>query len=82
MIHQTDMLAPEAARLYYTTPEYQRELAEVVAETRTKLDTDDIGQKLMAHWRTKENEIQCCHHRRVADARRSPNLRVGHAASS
>ncbi|KAI0835615.1 hypothetical protein F5Y06DRAFT_123237 [Hypoxylon sp. FL0890] len=56
MIHQTDMIAPIEARLYYETPEYEEELAQLVIKTREKLDADDLGHRLLRHWRGKEGE--------------------------
>ncbi|XXH02189.1 hypothetical protein Hte_008557 [Hypoxylon texense] len=56
MVHQTDMLAPLEARMYYQTKEYQEELTEIVAKVRAKLDSGDTGQKLISHWRAKESE--------------------------
>lgn len=56
MIHQTDMLAPSFARLHYQSSEYQEELAKIVADTRAKLDANDLGKKVIQHWRAKEDE--------------------------
>jgi hypothetical protein len=55
MIHQTDMLAPEAARLYYQTKEYQPELEQLLAEVRQKLDSG-LGEKLFKKYRAKQPE--------------------------
>ncbi|KAI0172968.1 hypothetical protein GGR52DRAFT_546846 [Hypoxylon sp. FL1284] len=67
MVHQTDMLAPPEARSRYQTKQYKGELAEIVTKARDKLDADDLGQRLLSHWRTKESD-SCFkyhgHHRR------------------
>ncbi|KAI1457793.1 hypothetical protein F4805DRAFT_457472 [Annulohypoxylon moriforme] len=57
MIHQTDMLCPEIMRIYYQTDEYAEELSKLVTDIRTKLDTDGLGHRIFAHWRSKETEI-------------------------
>lgn len=57
MVHQTDLVAPQSARLYYQTKEYAQELAELVAKTREKLDSNGLGQKLISHWRAKESDF-------------------------
>ncbi|OTA66832.1 hypothetical protein K449DRAFT_431165 [Hypoxylon sp. EC38] len=56
MIHQTDMIAPVEARLYYETSEYEEELAQLVTKARVKLNADDLGHRLIRHWREKEDK--------------------------
>ena len=58
LVHQSDMLAPMEARLYYETEEYAVELAELTKEVCKQLDTNNLGSRLMAHWREKENEFE------------------------
>ncbi|KAJ5383204.1 hypothetical protein N7517_001115 [Penicillium concentricum] len=53
MIHQTDMLAPAEARALYSTAEYADSLVNV---TIPKLDTDNLGERLFATCRAKEND--------------------------
>ena len=55
MIFQTDHLAPQEARDFYKSPEYQPLLAETVANTREKLDSG-LGDKLMAWCRANDSE--------------------------
>ncbi|KAE8141879.1 hypothetical protein BDV38DRAFT_278662 [Aspergillus pseudotamarii] len=56
MVHQTDMLAGEAARAFYRTEEYKRELEnDILPYVRAKLDTDNLGYRLFATSRTQEN---------------------------
>ncbi|KAK7931107.1 hypothetical protein PG985_001819 [Apiospora marii] len=57
LIHQTDMMAPMDARLYYKTEEYEAELAELVVEFRQKLDAG-FGDQLFDMYRAKEHEYQ------------------------
>ncbi|KAI0882091.1 uncharacterized protein GGS22DRAFT_191821 [Annulohypoxylon maeteangense] len=57
MVHQTDMLCPALMRLYYLTPEYAEMLSELVTDMRAKLDTDDLGHRVFAYWRSKETEV-------------------------
>ncbi|KAI3327688.1 hypothetical protein HD806DRAFT_331215 [Xylariaceae sp. AK1471] len=57
MVHQTDMLAPPEALLYYKTYEYARELDQLVVENRQKLDANGLGDRVMAHWRANESKI-------------------------
>ncbi|KAF9888851.1 hypothetical protein FE257_008220 [Aspergillus nanangensis] len=57
MIHQTDKLAPQGAREIYKTQEYVDELAnEIVPWVRTKLNTDNLGDRLFAASRARESE--------------------------
>lgn len=56
MVHQTDMLAGEAARAFYRTERYKRELEnEIVPYVRAKFDTDNFGDRLFAASRAQEN---------------------------
>ncbi|KAI0145767.1 hypothetical protein F4776DRAFT_374560 [Hypoxylon sp. NC0597] len=48
------MIAPADVLLYYKTPEYEEELAQLVIKARAKLDADDLGHRLIRHWREKE----------------------------
>ncbi|KAJ5185770.1 Zinc finger MYND-type [Penicillium cf. griseofulvum] len=57
MVHQTDMLAPLESIAMYNTEEYADRLAnDIIPYIRQKLDTDNLGEKLFAASRAKENE--------------------------
>ncbi|KAI1107178.1 hypothetical protein F4804DRAFT_219215 [Jackrogersella minutella] len=68
LIHQTDMVAPPEVKLYYQSAEYKEELAGQVIEARAKLDADDLGQRVLSHWRSKEAEIGGEYHVIIAGA--------------
>lgn len=56
MIHQTDALAPVAARQYYRTPEYTTKVeTEIVPWIRDKFNTHNLGDTLFAKARLKED---------------------------
>lgn len=55
MIHQTDMLAPNAARMYYQTNAYAEELKELVEKNRKELDAG-LGNKLLDKFRVMEED--------------------------
>ncbi|KAI8625846.1 hypothetical protein F5Y19DRAFT_479182 [Xylariaceae sp. FL1651] len=55
MISQTYMIAPQDTRVYYKTDEYAKKLDLLIADNRQKLDTDGLGDQLMAHWHAREN---------------------------
>lgn len=55
MIHQSDMIAPHEARIYYQTAAYQEDLKRTVEKTRKKLDAG-ASQKLFDKYRPLEEE--------------------------
>ncbi|KAK9771498.1 putative MYND-type zinc finger protein samB [Seiridium cardinale] len=57
MVHQTDILVPEATKEYYKTDKYKPELADIVNNIRVKLDSGKCDL-LFDMYRAKENEYQ------------------------
>ncbi|KAE8369042.1 hypothetical protein BDV27DRAFT_141567 [Aspergillus caelatus] len=57
MVHQIDMLAGQAARAFYRTEEYRRELQnQIVPYVCEKFDTDNFGDRLFAASRAQEDD--------------------------
>ncbi|KAJ9130235.1 MYND finger domain-containing protein [Coniochaeta hoffmannii] len=55
-VYQNDIVASPEAKEFYKTAEYATELDAVVASIRQRLDTDNLGDRLFAMYRAKENE--------------------------
>lgn len=57
MVNQSDMLAPPEAAAVYRTAEYADELANVIVPyVRQKLDTGNLGERMLAASRNKESD--------------------------
>lgn len=56
LVNQSDMLAPPDSQQYYKTAEYREVLGELVAHTRSQLDTGNTGNKLFDQFRAREQE--------------------------
>ncbi|KAK6084242.1 MYND finger domain-containing protein [Seiridium cupressi] len=57
MVHQTDILVPEATKEYYKTDKYKPELADIVNNICAQLDSGKCDL-LFDMYRAKENEYQ------------------------